>query len=127
MDAIQITIIRDCKADGTGGTVVDDAVGILGALPDGTPIIDALAAAFADAYGVVELPTGNKITNEAGEEVDEMVPAPMRNISYRMRMFGTEIVAGWASKTAAKTAQEQAAAAVNATLAEVTIIDHKAS
>jgi len=55
MDKITITITRGCDAQGVGGSVVDNAAAVLGSMPDGTPIVDALVAAFADAYGVHEV------------------------------------------------------------------------
>lgn len=123
MDAIQIIIKRDVNADGTGGTIIDNATGVLGALPDGTPVLDALAAAFGEAYGVVELPTGNKVKNEQGEEVDETAPAPFRNISYRMRLFGAEVLSGYAQNQARKLAAEQASQAVSLAESTVTIVE----
>lgn len=127
MDAVRIVITRGCNADGTGGTVFDDASGVLGSLPDGAPILDALAAAFAEAYGVVETPTGKILTNDDGVAVPEMRPNPWRNISYRMRVFATEILSAYAQDQAKRVAAEHATAAVDATLAAVSIVDNTAS
>lgn len=98
MDKIQITITRNCDAQGNGGTVVDDVAAVLGSMPDGTPIVDALVAAFADAYGI--------------HEVDGVPVSGYRNLSYRCREFMTNVVASYASKTAAAAAQSQALGSV---------------
>jgi hypothetical protein len=109
MDKITITITRGCDAQGVGGSVVDNAAAVLGSMPDGTPIVDALVAAFADAYGV--------------HEVDGEPVSGYRNLSYRCRQYMTEIVAAYASKQAAATAQSQAQAAVAQALGSVQILE----
>ena len=111
MDSIRITITRDCKEDGTGGTIVDDASAVLGIMPDGVPVLDAVAAAFADSYGL--------------HEVEEEPVSPYRNISYRLRIYANEIVSGWAAKRASAIAAAQASAAVSAALDSVTVIESK--
>lgn len=109
MDKITITITRGCDAAGVGGTVVDNASAVLGSMPDSTPILDALVAAFADAYGIYE--------------VDAVPVNGYRNLSYRVRQYMTEIVGAYASKAAAATAQSQAQAAVTQTLGSVQILE----
>ena len=109
MDKITITITRGCDAQGVGGTVVDNAAAVLGSMPDGTPIVDALVAAFADAYGV--------------HKVDGEPVSGYRNLSYRCRQYMTEIVSSYAAKTAAAAAQSQAQAAVAHALGSVTILE----
>jgi hypothetical protein len=109
MDKITITITRGCDAQGVGGYVVDNAAAVLGLMPDGTPIVDALVAAFADAYGI--------------HEVDGEPVSGYRNLSYRCRQFMTEVVASYASKTAAALAQSQAQAAVAQALGSVQILE----
>lgn len=109
MDKITITITRGCDAHGVGGTVVDDAAAILGSMPDGVPILDALVAAFADAYGV--------------HEIDGEPVSVYRNLVYRCRQYMTEIVASYASKTAAAVAQQRAQAAVSQALGSVQIVE----
>jgi hypothetical protein len=109
MDSIRITITRDCKEDGSGGTVVDDAAAVLGAMPDGTPIVDVLVAAFADAYGI--------------HTVDEIPVSGYRNLLYRCRQHMTEVVAGFAAKQAAAAAHSQAQAAVAQAMESVTILE----
>ena len=109
MDKITITITRGCDAQGVGGAVVDNASAVLGSMPDGTPIVDALVAAFADAYGV--------------HQVDGTPVSGYRNLSYRCRQFMTDIVSSYASKTAAAQAQSQAQAAVAHALGSVTILE----
>lgn len=47
MDAIRIQTIRGCDENGEGGTVVDDASGIMP-----SPVLDALAAAMEAVYGL---------------------------------------------------------------------------
>jgi hypothetical protein len=109
MDKITITITRGCDGQGNGGSVVDNAAAILGSMPDGTPIVDALVTAFTDAYGIHEV---------EGEPV-----SGYRNLSYRCRQFMTEVVAAYASKTAAAEAQSQAQAAVAQALGSVQILE----
>lgn len=109
MDKITITITRGCDAQGAGGSVVDNASAVLGSMPDGTPIVDALVAAFADAYGI--------------HKVDDKPVSGYRNLSYRCREYMTGIVSAFASKTAAAQAQSQAQAAVAHALGSVTILE----
>ena len=109
MDSIRITITRGVNPDGTGGTVVDNAAAILDAMPDGTPIVDVLMAAFADAYGI--------------HEVDSVPVSGYRNIAYRCRQYLTEIVSGFAAKQASAQAQEAARQSVAAALGSVTILE----
>lgn len=113
MDSIRILITRDCDENGQGGTVVDDAAAVLGSIGD-TPVLDALVAAFADAYGLHE------VANEAGE----LVPVSVyRNVTYRMRLYATEIVTAYMQKMAAEQARQQAGQQSQAALAGVTIIE----
>ena len=109
MDKITITITRECDENGVGGTVVDNASAVLGAMPDGTPIVDVIVAAFADAYGV--------------HQVDNVPVSEYRNVSYRCRQFMTEVVSAYASKTAAAMAQAQAQASVAQALGSVQILE----
>ena len=109
MDKITITITRGCDAQGVGGSIVDNAAAVLGTMPDGTPIVDALVAAFADAYGV--------------HEMDGKPVSGYRNLSYRCRQYMTEIVAAYASKQAAAAAQSQAQAAVAHALGSIQILE----
>ena len=118
MDAIRIQIIQGCDESGNGGTVIDDATGVLGSLPSGTTILDALMAAMADAYGL-EVPAP---TQEDPDNVQQLAPA--RNVSYRMRMFATDIVRSYANKTAAAAAAAAAQSDIAAALASVTIVDN---
>jgi hypothetical protein len=109
MDKITITIVRGCDAQGVGGEIVDNASAVLGAMPDGTPIVDALVSAFVDAYGIHEV---------EGEPV-----SGYRNLSYRCRQYMTEIVSAYAARTAAAMAQSQAKAAVAEALGSVQILE----
>jgi hypothetical protein len=109
MDKITIIITRGCDESGNGGTVVDNASAVLGLMPDATPIVDVLVAAFADAYGIYE--------------VDDLPVNAYRNLSYRVRQYMTEIVSAYASKQAAETAQTQAQAAVTQALGSVVILE----
>ena len=106
---MQIIITRGCEADGSGGTIIDNAGAVLGNMTDGTPILDAIAAAFADAYGLYEV-DGEPVT-------------PYRNVSYQCRKFMTEIVSAYASKQAAAMAQAAAAQQTQAALESVQIIE----
>lgn len=118
MDSIKIVITRGCKPDGTGGTVVDDAIGILDTMPDGVPLLDVVCAAFADAYGI------HQIAAPTAEDPDATIPVSLyRNISMRFRKFAEEIVASYASKTAAQTAAEQAAIRVAVAMSKMTVIE----
>lgn len=109
MDSIRITITRDCNEDGSGGTVVDDAAAVLGAMPDGAPIVDVLVAAFTDAYGI--------------HRVDEKPVSGYRNLAYRIRQYMTDVVSGFASKQSAAQAQAAAQQSVAAALGSVTILE----
>lgn len=109
-DKITITITRGCDAHGAGGSVVDNASAVLGSMPDGTPIVDALVAAFADTYGI--------------HEVDDKPVSGYRNMSYRCREYMTGIVAAFAAKQAAATAAQQATAAVDFAMNSVTVIEN---
>jgi hypothetical protein len=109
MDSIRITITRNVNSDGTGGTIVDDAAAVLGAMPDGTPIVDLLVAAFADTYGI--------------HRVEEKPVSGYRNLAYRCRQHMTEVVTGFAAKQAAVAAQAQAQATVAQALGSVQILE----
>lgn len=112
-DSIRIIITRGCDENGQGGEVVDNAAAVLGSIGD-TPILDALVAAFADAYGVYEIP------DENGN------PQPVsgyRNVTYRIRMFSTEIVTAYMQKVAAQQAREQAGQQTTAALAATKIVE----
>lgn len=109
MDKITITITRGCDAQGSGGSVVDNASAVLGSMPDGTPIVDALVAAFSNAYGIYE--------------IDDVPVNGYRNLSYRCRQYMTEIVSAYAAKMAAAQAQSQAQSAVAQALGSVTILE----
>jgi len=108
-DQIKITITRNCDASGIGGTIVDEASAVLGLFADGSPILDVIAAAFAEAYGL--------------HEVEQVPVSPLRNVSYRLRQYMTEIVAAYASKTAASQAATAASGQVANALSKITIID----
>lgn len=90
MDKIQIIITRGCDADGNGGTVVDSAAAILGNVANDGPLVDAIVAAFQDAYGLHQV------------EVDGQLVAvtPYRNVAYRMRQYMTEITTAFLKKMA---------------------------
>jgi hypothetical protein len=113
MDKIEIKITRNCDESGNGGEVVDHAVATLGSMPGGPPIVDAIVAAFAEAYGVHQV------------EIDgEMQPVSgYRNVAYRMRQHMTEVVSAYAQRQAQQAATAQAQAAVNQALGSVTILD----
>lgn len=111
MDKMRLQIVRGCDESGNGGVVVDDASAVLGSLPDGTAIVDLIAAAFADAFGV--------------HEVDGQPVSAYRNVSYRTRQYMTELVAAYASKQAAVIAQSQATSQVSSAMAAVSIIDEQ--
>ena len=109
MDKIRIIITRGCDEDGNGGEVVDNAGAVLGTMADGTPILDAMAAAFVDTYGLYSI-DGQPVT-------------PYRNISYQCRQFMTDTVSAFASRQAAAIAQAAAAQQTAAALAAVHILE----
>lgn len=113
MDSIRIIITRDVNADGTGGEVVDNAAAMLGSIGE-TQVLDALAAAFADAYGVHEV---------ADENGNFQPVSGYRNMTYRMRQYATEIVTAYMQKIAAEQARIQAGQQSSAAMSAVTIIE----
>ena len=109
MDKIEIKITRNCDSQGNGGTVVDHAAAILGNVAGNGPMVDAIVAAFQDAYGLYE--------------VDGVPVTGYRNVAYRMRQFMTEITTSYLKKTAIETVSQQVQTQVQQTLGTVTIID----
>lgn len=110
-DSVRIVITRDCKPDGSGGTIVDDAAVVL---PD--TVLDTLCAAFSAAYGV----------HAVASDDPEADPVPVtleRNVSYRIRMFATEVLQGYGAKTAADEAMRQATATAEAIKGGVVLVD----
>jgi len=109
-DSVRIQIIRD-------DVVVDDSSAVLGSMQDGTKVLDAMVAAFADQYGIHKVP---------GEtEEDDPVPVSLyRNFSFRIREFATTIVKAYVSKTAANQAKVAADAQFDDALSAVTIIEN---
>jgi hypothetical protein len=113
MDSIRIIITRGCDEFGNGGEVVDSAAAVLGSIGQ-VPVLDALVAAFADAYGVHQIDDGEgNLTPVSG----------YRNMTYRMRLYATEVVTGYMQKTAAAQAREQAGQQAGAALSAVTIVE----
>jgi hypothetical protein len=113
MDKIEVKITRNCDADGNGGEVVDHAAAILGTMPNGTKIVDAICAAFAESYGVHQIEVNGR-------------PEPVslyRNVAYRVRQHMTEIVSAYATRQAQAVASQQAQSAVDAALGSVIIVD----
>jgi hypothetical protein len=109
MDKIEIKITRNCDADGNGGEVVDHAAAILGNVANNGPLVDAIVAAFQDAYGL--------------HEVDEVPVSGYRNVAYRMRQHMTEIVISYLKKTAIAQVDAAIEQQVGVTLGNVTIVD----
>lgn len=113
MDAIRIIITRNCDESGNGGTVIDNAAAVLGSIGN-TPVLDALVAAFADAYGIHHIDDGT----------GNLIPVtPARNVTFRMRQFATEIVTAYMQKVAAEQARQQAGQQAEAALSAVTIVE----
>ena len=113
MDSIRIIVTRNCDENGHGGTVVDSAAAVLGSIGE-TPVLDALVAAFADAYGIHQIDDGEgNLTPVSG----------FRNVTYRMRLFATEIVTAHMKKVAAEQARTQAGQQAGVALAAVTIVE----
>jgi len=113
MDKIEIKITRNCDSQGNGGEVVDHAAAILGSMPGGPPIVDAIVAAFAEAYGVHEVEIGGEMQPVSG----------YRNVSYRLRQHMTEIVSAFAQRQAQQAASAQASHAVSEALKAVEIVE----
>jgi hypothetical protein len=113
MDSIRIVITRGCDELGNGGTVVDDAAAVLGSIGEAA-VLDAIVAAFADAYGTHQIDDG---------EGNLTLVSGYRNMTYRMRMYATEIVTGYMQKVAASQAREQAGQQAGAALSAVTIVE----
>ena len=125
MDAVRIQIIRGCDASGQGGTVTDDATGVLGSLGE-TPILDLLTAAFADQYGLYQWPhpAFNAEQPESDENPRLLTVSPLRNISTRMRLFAQEIMTAYAMKVAGEAARQQAQQQTAAALSSLTIVEN---
>jgi len=113
MDKIEIKITRNCDSRGNGGEVVDHALAILGSMPSGLPIVDAIVAAFEESYGVHEVEIDGERQPVSG----------YRNVAYRIRQHMTDVVSAYAQRQAQAAAQAQAQAAVNLALGSVTILD----
>jgi hypothetical protein len=113
MDKIEIKITRGCDGSGNGGTVVDNASAVLGLMPDATPIVDVIVAAFSEAYGLhqVEIDGEMQLVSE------------YRNVSYRLRQHMTEIVSSYAQRQAKEQATQQVQAAVTQALESVVILE----
>jgi hypothetical protein len=113
MDSIRIIVTRNVNADGTGGEIVDNAAAILGSIGE-MPVLDALVAAFQDAYG----------RHQVEDENGDLQPVNgYRNVTYRMRQFATEIVTGYMQKVAAEQARQQAGQQSEAALSAVEIVE----
>lgn len=113
MDSIRIIVTRDCDENGNGGEVVDNAIAVLGTVGQ-TTVLDALTAAFVDAYGIHQIDDGEgNLTPVSG----------FRNVTYRMRLFATEIVTAYMQKVAGEQARQQAAQQANVAMAAVTIVE----
>lgn len=109
MDKIEIRITRNCDAEGNGGTVVDHAAAILGNVANNGPVVDAIVAAFEDAYGL--------------HAVDGVPVTGYRNVAYRMRQFMTEVTAAYLKKTAITQVEQVVGQQLDQTLGSVTIVD----
>lgn len=125
MDAIRIQIVRGCDEQGQGGVVVDDATGVLGSLGE-TPILDLVAAAFADQYGLYQWsnPAFDAEQAESEDNPRLLTVSPLRNISTRMRLFAQEVMTAYAMKAAAETARQQAQQQAEAALSSLSIIEN---
>lgn len=125
MDAVRIQIIRGCDAQGQGGTVVDDAAAILPDLPNGTPVLDALAAAFGEAYGLTyPNPFYDPAQPESEANPVSFPVTPFRNISLRWRLLAMEQLAAYNRRVATAAAVEAADGQYAETLAQVTILEN---
>jgi len=109
MDKIEIKITRGCDADGNGGTVADHAVAILGNVAGNGPLVDAIVAAFQNAYGL--------------HEVDGEPVSGYRNVAYRMRQHMTDITTAYLKTMAIQQVSHAVDSQVGQTLGNVTIVD----
>lgn len=113
MDSIRIIITRNCDAQGNGGEVIDNAAAVLGSIGN-TPVLNAIVEAFADAYGIHQIDDGE----------GNLTPiTPVRNVSFRIRQYATEIVTAYMQKVAAEQARTQAGQQAGAALAAVIIVE----
>lgn len=113
MDKIEIKITRGCDADGNGGTVVYHASAILGNVAHNGPLVDAIVAAFQDAYGLHQIEVDGEIVSVSG----------YRNVAYRVRQFMAEITTAYLKKTAIAQVSGMVDQQVGQTLGSVTIVD----
>ena len=109
MDKIEIKITRNCDAEGNGGTVVDHAAAILGNVANNGPVVDAIVAAFQDAYGL--------------HEVEGVPVTGYRNVAFRMRQHMTDVTTAYLKKVAVSQVSNQVDQQLSQTLGTVTIID----
>lgn len=109
MDAVRIQIIRGCDSNGQGGTVVDDASGVLA---DG--VLDQVAAAFQAHDGLYSYQSnGETVTVTA-----------LRNISVRLRQFAEGVTEWFGNKTIDEAAATQKQALKQQLEASRTIVEN---
>ena len=81
MDAVRIQIIRGCDAQGQGGTIADDASGVLA---DG--ILDQVVAAFEGVFGLYSWanPAFDPEQEESDQNQRNLTVSPLRNVATRL-------------------------------------------
>jgi len=125
MDSIRIIIQKDCDAQGGNGTLVEDVITVIDALPDGSSAIDALAAAFADAYA---FETYDNPAFDASQPDSETNPAklqhtPYRNYTIKLRKYSETIVKPFLKKAMQQQLDAQAEAVAATVFGGVKVID----
>ena len=114
----RITIKIETDIDNPNGpTVVDVSTAELGIGPGGVPLIDLVAAAFADGYGV------HAVADPDDPDAEPVPVTAWKNVSYHVRQYMTNITLAYANKQidAQATSQKQATAA--AALGAVSVVE----
>lgn len=121
MDAVRIQIIRNCDAQGKGGTVVDDASGVLA---DG--ILDQVAEAFESTFGLYSFnnPGFDPEQAESDENPRLLTVNSLRNISTRLRLHAEEILKAHVTRQLQAQMQQQQAALQEQLMAGRAIVEN---
>lgn len=127
MDSVRIILTKDCDENGDSGKIVEDVVTILAPLPDNSSAIDALVAAFADAYPfeTYDNPKFDSEQPESDTNPAKLAHAPYRNFTIKLRKYSEEIVKPFLKKAMQKQLDAQAEAVAASVFGGVTVIDKK--
>lgn len=121
MDAVRIQIIRGCDAQGQGGTIADDASGVLA---DG--ILDQVVAAFEGGFGLYSWanPAFDPEQEESDQNQRNLTVSPLRNVSTRLRLHAEEVVKAYVTRQIDAQATSQKDTLVAQLLASQTIVEN---